>query len=301
MSFTSIVKEEIINLELEEVNLISKLSGIFSGATIKENIKITTENSKIARFIFLLIKKIFKISPKITVRSGYNYSKNYIYIFELQKNNDIMNKLGINENKIPLNFIIDDDETKKSYISGVFLSNGSINDPKKSRYHLELVFDNYNYSIFFNNLLNTYNLNSKILKRDNRYMVYIKEAEKISDFLRIVGANKALFYYEDYRIYRDHKNMTNRLNNCEQANVDKMIQAAINQLNDIKKIKENNCFELLDDKLKEAAIYREKYPESSLQELSEIISVETNNFITKSGLSHRLKKISNFANKIITE
>ena len=92
--------------------------------------------------------------------------------------------------------------------------------------------------------------------------------------------------------------MANRLNNCEQANVDKMIQAATNQINEIKLIKDNGCFELLDDKLKEVCVYRERYPESSLQELSEIISLETNNYITKSGLNHRLKKISEFANKI---
>ena len=187
---------------------------------------------------------------------------------------------------------------KKAYISGAFLMSGSINDPKKSQYHLELLFDNKEYALFFMNLLNSYYLNSKYLKRDNKYMVYIKESEKISYFLRIINTSNALFYYEDYRIYRDHKNMANRLNNCEQANVDKMIQAATNQINEIKLIRDNGCFELLDDKLKEVCVYRERYPESSLQELSEIISLETNNYITKSGLNHRLKKISEFANKI---
>ena len=129
-------------------------------------------------------------------------------------------------------------------------------------------------------------------------MVYIKESEKIADFLRLISTTNALFYYEDFRIYRDHKNMTNRLNNCEQANVDKMIQASTNQINEIKKIKEKEVFDLLDDKLKEVCIYREKYPDVSLQELSEIISIETNKKITKSGLNHRLKKISEFAKKL---
>lgn len=297
MSFTAEVKNEIMNNELGKVALISRLSSIISSGIIDKNIKILTENTNIARYIFNEIKLNFKIKPKITVRSGYNYNKNYIYILEF---NDItlLEKLGISKDKIPNDFIIDDEESKKAYISGAFLMSGSINDPKKSQYHLELLFDNKNYAQFFMNLLNSYYLNSKLLKRDNKYMVYIKESEKISDFLRIINTTNALFYYEDFRIYKDHKNMANRLNNCEQANVDKMIQAATNQVNDITLIKQKGCFDLLDDKLKEVCNYREKYPEASLQELSEIISLETNNYITKSGLNHRFKRINEFANKI---
>lgn len=297
MSFTAEVKNEIINNELSDVALISRLSSIISNSVIEENVRILTENANIARYIFDKFKDIFKINAKVVVRSGYNYNKNYIYILEFD-DKVLLDRLGIGKNKIPDNFIIDDDEMKKAYISGAFLMSGSINDPKKSQYHLELLFDNKEYALFFMNLLNSYYLNSKYLKRDNKYMVYIKESEKISDFLRIINTSNALFYYEDYRIYRDHKNMANRLNNCEQANVDKMIQAATNQINEIKLIRDNGCFELLDDKLKEVCVYRERYPESSLQELSEIISLETNNYITKSGLNHRLKKISEFANKI---
>ena len=129
-------------------------------------------------------------------------------------------------------------------------------------------------------------------------MVYIKEAEKIGDFLRIINANQAVLYYEDIRIYRDHKNMTNRLNNCEQANVDKIIETATNQINEINLIKEKQLFDLLSEKDKIAADYRIKYPESSLQELAEIISIETNSTLTKSGLHHRFNRIKSLANKI---
>ena len=129
-------------------------------------------------------------------------------------------------------------------------------------------------------------------------MIYVKEADKIGDFLRIINAKQALFYYEDIRIYRDHKNMTNRLNNCEQANVDKAIITANKQVKDIEKIMDVGGFDLLDEKTKEAAIYRLKYKEASLVELSEIISVETGNKITKSGLHHRFKKISELASRI---
>ena len=129
-------------------------------------------------------------------------------------------------------------------------------------------------------------------------MVYIKEAEKIGDFLRMINAIQALFYYEDIRIYRDHKNMTNRLNNCEQANVDKIISSAMKQVEDIELIDSVSGLDLLNEKERIVAVYRMKYKEASLQELSEIITIETGNKITKSGLNHRFNKIKDLANKI---
>ena len=191
-----------------------------------------------------------------------------------------------------------DDSLTRAYLRGVFLSCGSINDPKKSRYHLEFIVDNEGYAEFISNLLNHYHFNSKVIRRETKYMIYMKEAEKIGDFLRYMQAIQAVFYYEDIRIYRDHKNMTNRLNNCEQANVDKIIETANKQIKDIEKIKENDLLDVLDDKTKETITYRLKYPETSLLELSEIISLETGNKITKSGLYHRFNKIKELAEKI---
>ena len=163
---------------------------------------------------------------------------------------------------------------------------------------MEFFVDDEEYAIFINNLLNEYYLNSKILKRENKYMIYIKEAEKIGDFLRMMNAINALFYYEDIRIYRDHKNMTNRLNNCEQANVDKIIETANNQVKDIELIQSEGGLDLLSDKEQVAAVYRLKYKEASLVELSEIISLETGTKLTKSGLYHRFNKIKELARKI---
>lgn len=303
MSFTSNVKNEISKKELNEANQIeqiSELSAIVSNSSqILDTIKISTENASVARRIYNLEKNIYKMIPKITVRKGYNYNKSYIYIIELKYDISLfLNTVGLNKNNIPEEYIIDDDNLTRSYLRGLFLSCGSINDPKKSRYHLEFIVQTKEYAEFISNILNQYLLNSKYLKRDNRYMVYIKEAEKIGDFLRIINANQAVLYYEDIRIYRDHKNMTNRLNNCEQANVDKIIETATNQINEINLIKEKKLFDLLSEKDKIAADYRIKYPESSLQELAEIISIETNSALTKSGLHHRFNRIKSLANKI---
>ena len=129
-------------------------------------------------------------------------------------------------------------------------------------------------------------------------MIYIKEAEKISDYIKILGANKAVMYYENVRVYRDQKNKTNRLNNCEQANMDRIFETANIQLEQIKTIEENGGETLLDDKTKEALDYRKKYPEASLKELAEIISLETGKPITKSGLNHRMRKIKDLATRL---
>lgn len=299
MSFTSIVKNEVSMLDTIEAERITELSAIIKNiGTITETIKIASENASVTGRIYNLIKELYHITPAITVRRGFNFNKNYIYILEINSKVEIIKEdLSLNTN-IPKEYIYADGELLKAYLRGLFLSVGSINDPKKSRYHLEFLLSNEEYAQFISNLLNKFKLNSKILKRETKYMIYIKEAEKIGDFLKIIGAIKALFYYEDIRIYRDHKNMTNRLNNCEQANVDKSMITANNQVKEIEKIMDNEIFELLDDKTKEAAIYRLKYKEASLLELSEIISIETGNKITKSGLHHRFKKISDLANKI---
>ena len=299
MSFTSDIKNEVSKLNHERIESIAELSVILrNNAKITYTIKITTENASVARYVFSAIKEMYDISCKITVRHGYNYMKNYIYILEVSKKVDnIIKELSLDTN-IPRSYILDDDVSKRAYLRGLFIACGSINDPKKSRYHLEFFVDDEDYAYFISDLLNEYYLNSKVLKRDNKYMIYIKEAEKIGDFLRMMNAINALFYFEDIRIYRDHKNMTNRLNNCEQANVDKIIETANNQVKDINIILDEGGMELLSEKEQVAATYRLKYPEASLVELSEIISLETESKITKSGLYHRFNKIKDLANKI---
>lgn len=265
MSFTSIVKNELSKLELDKIEAISELSAILrNSATIDNGIKISTENASVARHIYKLFKDIYDTNLKITVRQGYNYNKNYIYILESSNINIIIKDLCLDRN-IPLDYLISDDILKRAYIRGLFIACGSINDPKKSRYHLELIVDNFEYANFINDMLNSYYLNSKVIKRDNRYMIYIKEAEKIGDFLRMISAINALLYYEDIRIYRDHKNMTNRINNCEQANVDKIILTANNQVNDIELIRDKASLDLLDEKCYLAATYRLKYKEASFK------------------------------------
>ena len=306
MSFSTDIKNELTRLDSSREELISELSAIVrNSALIDRNIVITIENNAVARRIFKLFKNVYDITPIITVRKKY-FNNGLSYILEIKdKKGKILNDLSIIHNEeylcIPHEYIFSDDELVRAYLRGVFLSSGSINDPKTSKYHLELLVDSLEYANFINKLLNDNGLNSRVISREKKYMVYIKEAEKISDFLRIIKAYNAVMYYEDIRIYRDHKNMTNRLNNCEQANMDKIFFTASNQIKDIEKLKEFDMMDLIDEKLKIVIEYRVKYPELSLAELSEVISNETGTVISKSGLNHRFRKIremvSNIENK----
>ena len=295
MSFTSQVKDELSKIKAQDAQNISVLSAIIHSSEREENkITINTENNSVARHIYSLLKETCNLTPKIIVRKN---KRKYLYILEINNVVNVYKELGV-IGKIPSPFIYADDDLKRSYLRGVFLMTASINDPKTSRYHLEFNIGDKKYANFIIELLNSYDLNSKLLKRDNRYMVYIKEAEKIGDFLRMIGAYNAVLYYEDIRIYRDHKNMTNRLNNCEQANVDKIIDSANSQVNDIELIKSEASLDLLSDNERVVADYRLKYRDASLLELSQIISLETETPISKSGVYHRMNKIQKLAEKI---
>ena len=303
MSFSTTIKNEVTKVDGTKEELISELSAIVrNSATITSNIEIYIENNAVARRIFKLFKNIYDINPIITVRKKY-FNKGISYILTIkQKKEEILSDLSILKDdkylNIPQEYILSDNDLIRAYLRGLFIVTGSINDPKTSKYHLELLIDDLEYAKFINKLLNNNDLNSKIIKREKKYMIYIKEAEKISDFLRIIKAYNAVMYYEDIRIYRDHKNMTNRLNNCEQANIDKIFFTASNQIKDIEKLKEYDILDMLDEKLKIVIDYRIKYPETSLNELSEIITKDTGKNITKSGLNHRFRKIKEIVTKL---
>ena len=304
MTFSSTVKEEVSRLDTTKPESISELSAIIrNSASIDKSILIHLENNFVARRIYKLIKSLYDVTPVITVRKKY-FSNGLSYILDVRnKTEEILNDLSIidsNNNylNIPKEYIVSDEEAVRAYLRGLFVVSGSVNDPKTSRYHLEFVVDNNSYAQFIKSLLDNYNLNAKIIKRTKNYTVYIKEAEKISDFLRVIKAYNAVLYFEDIRIYRDHKNMTNRLNNCEQANVDKIFMTSSKQIKDIEKLKEYDMIDLLDERLQELIKYRLEYPESSLQELSDIISLETGVKITKSGLNHRFRKLKEIVSNL---
>ena len=305
MSFTTEIKNEICLNDFSKLENIAMLSGfVRNNATFNDReIVVLSENPKVVRKIFSIFKELYDITPIISQGKGNNFNKKSYYNININEKIDvILRDLEVVSDSgvlsVPRDFFLDSEDLKRAYLRGAFLAKGSINDPKKSRYHLEFLVEKKEEAKFILELLEFFDINAKVILRDKGYMTYVKEAEKIGDFLRIVSASNAILYYEDIRIYRDHKNMTNRLNNCEQANVDKIIDASGKQLEDIYLIKEKIGLDAIDDKLRDVIIYRENYPEVSLSELSYIISTETEKNITKSGLSHRFRKIHEIADRI---
>lgn len=304
ISFTVNVKNEVASYDGTKNENMALLSAIVrnSGKFDDNNLTITSENSKVVRRVYTLLSEMYNVMVTIDDKEN-SFNRNRLYIVSVNSSvSYILNDLGIyNDNSYLLtvpDYLVDSDEEKRAYLKGIFLSCGSINDPKTSRYHLEFFIEKMEEAYFVNDLLNEYYLNSKVILKDKKYMVYIKEAEKIGDFLRIIGASEAVMYYEDIRIYRDHKNMTNRLNNMEQANIEKTINTCNMQIEDIHLIYEKLGEEFLDERIHEACVYRLKYPETSLQELSEIMTLEVGKVITKSGLNHRFRKIREIAKRL---
>lgn len=303
MTFSSRLKEEITEYDGNLMEKRAELSAIlrYDAKISKEKITITSENAKIARRIYTNLKELFNINIKIIIRNQKRFRVKQIYILEIkEKINYILESLYVynhgKKTRANANYL-EDNEEKIAYLKGTFLTTGSVNDPSTSGYHLEFVFSAKTYADFIKKLLKSLKFDSKIIKRSNRYMVYIKSAEEISDIIKMFNAINSLFYFEDIRIYRDHKNMVNRLNNCEIANQEKTTTTGMRQMKDIDFLKEHDLIDLLDEHTKIVLEYRYKYPESSYSELAEIISLETDYQIGKSGINHHFIKMKKLIEK----
>lgn len=296
MSFTTQIKDEITkiynNTPEDLISLLVYLS--FNSTITDDEILIYTENASVARWLFKLLKIFYNVEIRLTVRTIKRFKKKNIYILEIKEKKDIIVS-DINNTLANINEA--SKEEKVAFLKGIFLSCGSVNDPKKNKYHLEFFTKEKSKATLINKLLHDLNLNSKILKREKEYMVYIKKSENIADLINYLGAINSLFYFEDIRIYKDHKNMVNRLNNCEQANVEKSLKSSKLVLDNIKYLEDNDLINLLDDRAKEIISYKKKYPDTSMGELAEIISLETNKSITKSGINHHFRKINELINR----
>ncbi len=297
MTFSTKLKDEICSMSINRLEIVSELSAIIRfDATIQaERIVLTFENGSVARRVFRDIKSLFNIVPHIIIRNQKRLRTKQIYILEIKESAvEILNSLNIWKNGSYLEMLreaLSTPEEMASFVRGAFLVVGSLSDPSMSGYHLEYVISRRQDAIFLNELLHEMKFESKILERNNKFMVYLKSAEEISDMIRLFQAPQSLFYFEDIRIYRDHKNMVNRLNNCELANQEKTTSTGLRQLADIAYLKENDLEGLLDEKVQLVMEYRLKYPESSFQELADIITLETDYKIGKSGINHHFIKI----------
>ena len=200
MSFTTTIKEEISRIDNTRSESISELSGFLrnNGSCTDTTIDLLTENATVAKRIYKLIKDIYDVTCEIENRKSVNFSKNNLYLIMINDKVDfILKDLSVIDDhgnilEEPSNYILGSEEEIRAYLRGAFLSKGSINDPKTARYHLEFLIEEKKEANIISKLLNEFDLNSKVLSREKGYMVYIKEAEKIGDFLRIIQASQAV-------------------------------------------------------------------------------------------------------------
>ena len=280
MSFSTELKEEISKLD----NLSNKeavkyeLIGYLISSNISEDknkIKFSTENEyNINRFSRLLNNmKIHNYD--IAVQGN---------LFVITVNKNILKNIETIEN---LNA-----EQIKWLIRGTYLGSGSINNPEK-KYHMEIGISKKNDAEIIIEYLKKYDIKSNLTEKNGEYAIYLKDGEEISKFLALIGANKAVLKFEEIRVQREMNNKINRIVNCETANLNKTINASIEQIEAIKKLKSNKKFEKLDDSLKEIAELRLKNPNASLIELGKMLKQP----VGKSGVNYRLKKIMEIANE----
>ncbi len=308
MSYAAETKKELTSTfeenesgKVAELSALIRMNGSVQLTSQKVVLEIMTENAAIARKIFTLIKAVFGITAELMVRKKMRLKKNNIYVVRiLHEVEYILKKLAIVEDGFTFNSqinknIIKDVQSKKAYLRGAFLAGGSINNPESSSYHLEIYTSYQEHIEDLCTLANDFNLNAKWIERKKGYFMYLKEGEKISDFLNIIGAHQALLKFEDIRIVKDMRNSVNRIVNCETANLNKTVKASIRQIENIKLIDSELGLENLHPKLKEIAEVRLKYPELTLKELGDYIP---SGKVSKSGINHRLRKIDEIANKL---
>lgn len=306
MSYASEVKKELTTLEVHfgnakaELMALIRMNGSLGLSNHRFILNVQTENPATARRIYSLLKQFYDVESELLVRRKMKLKKNNLYIVRLNKGSDyVLKDLDILDGfqlkeTVPLDFL-DDDAKVRSYLRGAFLATGSVNNPETSSYHLEIysLYEDHNQTIC--EMMNRYGLNARTAKRRSGYITYLKEAEKIADFLSLIGATSSMLKFEDVRIMRDMRNSVNRIVNCENANFNKVADAANRQIESIKYLDKKIGLNNLPVKLQEIAIARMAHPEISLKELGELVPGGP---ISKSGVNHRLRKIMEQAEKM---
>ncbi|MFF2889546.1 DNA-binding protein WhiA [Paenibacillus sp. NPDC057967] len=306
MSFAAQTKKELTLIESDscceraELSALIRMNGSVSLSSRKVVLDISTENAAIARRIYSLIKRHFEVHVELLVRKKMRLKKNNVYIVRMPTNvQEVLSELCIVSEGFMFNDGIDKEIVRKpcckrSYLRGAFLAGGSVNNPEGSSYHLEISSMYEQHCGALVDLANKFDLNARCIERKKGFIFYIKEGEKIIELLNIIGAHQALFKFEDVRIMRDMRNSVNRIVNCETANLNKTIGAAVRQIDNIKLLQKEVGLESLPEKLREVAEIRLQHPDLNLTEVGEMLRGK----VSKSGVNHRLRKIDELAEKI---
>ena len=306
MSYASEVKKELTGLQVHldnakaELMALIRMNGSLGIANRNMILNVQTESPAIARRIYSLLKQFYQVESEIVVRRKMKLKKNNQYVVRLRYHaQEILSDLGILEGfqieeKVPM-ALLKDDLMIRSYLRGAFLAGGSVNNPETSRYHLEIysLYEEHNEMIA--QMINRYRLNARTTARRSGYIVYLKEAEKIAEFLQLIGATNGMLKFENIRIVRDMRNSVNRLVNCENANMDKVANASNRQIENIRLIDSMVGLDSLPEKLRAIAETRLAHQEVSLKELGVLVPGGP---ISKSGVNHRLRKLNAYAEEL---
>lgn len=311
ISFSARIKEELARQWSEARHCrIAELAAIISmcgkvSIDSRENyaIKVRTENLSVARKYFTLLKKTFNIDTENSVARNKS-NGNVSYTIILKNHADTMRVLQATklmdgdgeiseEFSVAKNVLLQEVCCKRAFVRGAFLVSGSMSNPQKA-YHLEIVCMSEKKAEQLRIIINTFGMDAKIVVRKKTYVVYLKEGAQIVNLLNVMEAPIALMELENVRILKEMRNTVNRKVNCETANINKTVCAAVKQVEDIRYIKEKIGLDKLPEGLEEIARIRIEYPEATLKELGGLLSVP----VGKSGVNHRLRKLSNMAEKL---
>ena len=312
MSFSSKVKEELSKdcnnprhcCIAETAAIISMCGKVIFDEKDRVRIEIHTENVTVARKYFTLLKKTYNINTDISIRHSSSLNKSRSYILSVNDDETarkilmtcrLMKPFGVIEEDFSISdsLIIQRECCKRAFIRGAFLASGSVSDPVKT-YHFEIVCLSEAKAKQLQMIMETFNINARVIKRRKYFVVYVKDSSQVVDLLNIMGAYNALMDMENVRIVKDMRNNVNRKANCETANINKTVSAAVKQIEDIRFIQMSSAFDELPESLQEMAELRVRYPEATLAELGQLLDTP----VGKSGVNHRLKKISLFADEL---
>lgn len=306
MSFAAQTKKELTMIVTEgcceraELSALIRMNGTVSLTGRRVALDIATENAAISRRIYTLLKRHFSVPTELLVRKKMRLKKNNVYVVRIPGGvEEILKELSITTEGFNFHSSIEKSLIKKpcckrAYLRGAFLAGGSVNNPEGSSYHLEIASLYEEHCQALVELANKFQLNARFIERKKGFVLYIKEGEKIIEFLSIIGAHQALFKFEDVRIMRDMRNSVNRIVNCETANLNKTIGAAVRQIDNIKLLQKEVGLHNLPDKLREVAEIRLQHPDMNLKEVGDLLKGQ----VSKSGVNHRLRKLDEWAEKI---
>ena len=301
-SFTQIVKEELCNNTYSDKERLKALLSAYiriNGSVIihdrQSRLSLETENAKIAKFIYQSINDVYQINAHLSFYR--NSRKRTIYVINIgDKTDDIIADLEISffEGKISKN-IVSNDSSIAGYLSGAFLASGSVNSPMTSNYHLELSLNSENYAKWMSHLFARYknsNIEPKIARRRDKYIIYFKKSDQIANFLIIIGAVEACMEFENIRVDRDYANNANRLTNLDTANITKIYETSQRQIEEIKLIDEKLGIDNISNlKMRLLCHIRLENDASSMTELALLLSQKLEKTVTKSNINHLFRSL----------